>query len=263
MRHKPKKSLGQNFLIDGNIRGKIISSLGLEANNTVVEIGSGRGELTLQIAKKVKQVYALEIDRALCEALAQNLKEYPNIEVRRADILKFDLGSLAEAAGEKLKIFGNIPYYISTPIIERLIKYKDYLGVAFLTLQKEFAERLAAGPGSKRYGSLSLFAQYYFQPQILFCIKKNSFYPAPKVDSCFVQLKPWAKIAVLVNDEERFFSIIRKAFNYRRKTLRNSLSGLVGEEKLNEFFNQFGLDRRVRPEQLSMQDFADLSNIRG
>jgi len=255
---KPKKSLGQNFLKDPNIRRKIISACAFSPSDKVLEIGAGTGLMTGLIAGSVKEVFALEIDGSLIDVLKDNLKGFDNVNIVNKDILKFDLDQIR---AKKLKVFGNIPYYITTPIIEHLLSFRNKIDYIFLTVQKEFGKRMAADPGSKDYGSFSLFVQYYAECKILFTIKKNSFYPAPKVDSCFLRLKIRQEPVVNVADEERFFKIIRTAFQQRRKTLKNSLEGLVKESRLEEFFRICNIDPKIRPEDLSLQDFAALAAI--
>jgi 16S rRNA (adenine1518-N6/adenine1519-N6)-dimethyltransferase len=261
MRIRPKKRLGQNFLTDKNIRHKIIESCGLSASDTVLEIGAGKGEITGMIAGKAGFVYALEIDPSLSEILKTNLSGLDNVEVARDDILKFDFKKFFAKAGEEVKVIGNIPYYITTPIIERLLEYRKNISSVFIMVQKEFALRAAAGPGSKSFGSLSCFLQYYSAPRILFPISRRCFYPAPKVDSCFLELSMRKAPAVKVKDEELFLKIIRAGFNKRRKTLRNSLETVIPQQKLDAFFEKYGIDRNTRPECLSLADFANLSNI--
>jgi 16S rRNA (adenine1518-N6/adenine1519-N6)-dimethyltransferase len=262
MRISPKKSLGQNFLADQNIRNKIIGALDLQPADIVLEIGSGKGELTELISRRVRKIYALEIDRRLYPALSGFFAGRENVQIINQDILKFDLSEFIKhnKIRGKLKVFGNIPYYISSPIIEHLLKFRAYLNVIYITTQKEFAARVAASPGTKDYGSFSCFVQYYALPEILFQISRNCFKPSPKVDSSFLELKIRESPAVCVKDEGLFFRIIRSAFNQRRKTLRNSLSDLISEEALNKFFKASGIDNKVRPERLSLNDFALLAN---
>lgn len=259
MRIRPKKSLGQNFLRDENIQRKIIGVLGLEASDVVLEIGAGRGELTSLITPKVNKLYALEIDRQLYPLLTERFKVYNNVRIINQDILKFDLAKIS-GRGFKIKVIGNIPYYISSPIIEHLIKYRAWISEVFITVQKEFAGRVVAVPGSKEYGSFSCFVQYYAVPKIMFQINKGCFYPSPKVDSCLLRLKFREKPAVCVRDEELFFKVIRAAFNQRRKTLRNSLKEAIPLPKLERFFFKSKLNPNVRPEELSLKDFASLVN---
>ena len=161
MHFRPKKRLGQNFLVDKNIQNKIIHACRFKADDIVLEIGSGRGELTQLIANEAKCVYALEIDKDLCQILKNNLHSYPNVKIIHADVLRFNLKSHFRNIEGKIQVLGNIPYYISTPIIERLLKYRDKINTIFITVQKEFARRVTAKPGSKDYGSLSCFIQYY------------------------------------------------------------------------------------------------------
>jgi len=259
---KPKKSLGQNFLIDKNIQKKIIRACHLSKEDIVLEIGAGRGDLTVQLTQSAKKVYALEVDRRLYPHLDQIADIYDNCQIIKTDILKFDINKFLDdqQIKQKIKVIGNIPYYISSPIIEQLIRYRQAINLAFITVQKEFGRRARAVPGSKEYGSFSCFVQYYCVCEILFEIKKNSFKPAPNVESCFLSLAFREKAAVLAQDEGRLFKIIRTAFNQRRKTLRNSLDGLVAQERLKNFLQGAGLDKNVRPEDLSLGQFADLSN---
>lgn len=217
--------------------------------------------MTGLIASNVSRVYALELDCSLNPVLAGNLKAYSNISIINQDILKFDLDGLKNRANAKIKVFGNIPYYITTPIIEHLLKFRHKIEVVFLTVQKEFAQRMTAIAGSKTYGSFSCFVQYYTQPEILFIIKRKSFYPMPKVDSAFLRLRIRQNPAVAVKSEELLFKIIRSAFQQRRKTLKNSLSDIVPQQTLEEFFSKYKINPKIRPEDLSLQDFANLANL--
>jgi len=258
MHIKPKKSLGQNFLVDKNIQKKIIVYLEIKPDDIILEIGAGRGELTNLIAKEAEKVYALEIDNYLCGILKDNLKVYSNVEIINRDILKFNLRAYFRNLKQNLKVFGNIPYYISSPIIEHLFNYRNKIESIFITVQKEFAKRVTAIPGSKEYGSLSCFVQYYANPKIILNIKKTSFSPVPKVDSSLLRMDIRRKLPLKKEQEELFFKIVRAAFNKRRKTLRNSLDGIVSSEKLKEFFDKFGIDANTRPEDFSQQDFFNL-----
>jgi 16S rRNA (adenine1518-N6/adenine1519-N6)-dimethyltransferase len=261
MRLRPKKRLGQNFLTDKNIQNKIIENCGLSASDIVLEIGAGRGEITGQIARKAGFVYALEVDTSLCKILNDSLAGLDNVEVIETDVLKFDFENFFAKVNSKVKVVGNLPYYITTPIIERLLEYREKVSSVFIMVQKEFALRLAAGPGSKTFGSLSCFIQYYTAPKILFPIGRTCFYPAPKVDSCFLELSMRHEPAVKVNDEELFLKIIRAGFNKRRKTLRNSLRETIPQDKLAAFFEKYDIDKNTRPERLSLSDFANLANL--
>jgi 16S rRNA (adenine1518-N6/adenine1519-N6)-dimethyltransferase len=259
MHTKPKKSLGQNFLIDRNIQDKIIASVDLNQEDMVLEIGPGEGAITGLLCGNAGKVFAVEIDRNLCALLTTKFAKVENLSVINADILKFDLRSLPP--GNKFKVVGNIPYYITSPIVEHLLFYRERVKDIYLTVQKEFAHRMAADPGSKAYGSFSCFVQYYTEPEILFLIKKNSFHPAPKVDSCFLRLKIREEPAVKVKNETMLFKIIRTAFGQRRKTMKNCLEELIPNRQLEEFFRQYDIDPRIRAEDLSLQDFANLANL--
>ncbi len=259
MHTKPKKSLGQNFLIDKNIQNKIIASINLSLADTVLEIGAGEGAITGFLCQQAAKVFAVEIDRNLCVLLTTKFATTQNLSVINADFLKFDLRSLPP--GNKLKVIGNIPYYITSPIVEHLLFYCARIQDIYLTVQKEFAQRMVALPGSKVYGSFSCFVQYYTEPEILFLIKKNSFHPPPKIDSCFLRMKLRQDPPVKVKNEQVLFKIIRTSFQQRRKTLKNSLEELIPADKLNKFFREYDLNPKIRPEDLSLQDFANLANL--
>ncbi|MFH1199292.1 MAG: 16S rRNA (adenine(1518)-N(6)/adenine(1519)-N(6))-dimethyltransferase RsmA [Candidatus Omnitrophota bacterium] len=258
MRPKPIKALGQNFLIDQNIQRKIIASCQLGLSDTIIEIGPGRGELTNLLVGAVKSLYAFEKDSRLAQTLEDSFKGRVDIKIINKDILKVDLNKYIESK-KKIKVIGNIPYYISTPIIEKLLEHRNIIDTIFITVQKEFAERIVANPGPKIYGSLSCFVQYYSNPKILFTISNSCFRPKPKVDSVFLELKVLPEPSVKVNDEDLFFKIIRAAFNQRRKTLRNSLEGVISKEKLEIFFAENNINPNIRPEQLSLKYFSDLA----
>jgi len=261
MHIKPKKSLGQNFLIDKNIQKKIIRACQLTNEDIILEIGAGLGDFSAQLAACAKKLYALEIDQRLYPELEQKLSAYNNCKIIKSDILKFEINKFlqAEKIKQKIKVIGNIPYYISSPIIEHLIDYRHSIGEVFMTVQKEFGRRVCAGPGSKDYGSFSCFAQYYARCRILFEINKRCFKPVPKVDSSFLSLKFREKPAVKVDEEAGFFKLIRAAFNQRRKTLRNSLEGLLDRQELAMLLDSAGINRNVRPEDLSLEQFAKLA----
>lgn len=259
MQPKPIKSLGQNFLIDQNIQKKIIASCELDVSDTVVEIGPGRAELTNLLVDRVKSIYAFEKDSRLAHVLEGCFRNRTDIKIVNKDFLKVDLNEYINSRN-KIKVIGNIPYYISTPLIEKLLEYRNKIDSIFITVQKEFAQRVVAGPGSKTYGSLSCFVQYYTQPRILFTISNSCFCPKPKVDSAFLELKILPEPSVKVVDEELFFKIIRTAFNQRRKTLRNSLRGIVSKKTLERFFAENNINSNIRPEQLSLESFSDLAD---
>ncbi len=248
-------------MIDKNIQNKIISASSINSSDTVLEIGAGRGAITGILAQKAYKVYALEIDRQLYPILLDKFSSTRNVEVIVSDILRFDITRCLGNPRSKIKIIGNIPYCITTPIMEYIIENRQYISSAYLMVQKEFADRLTASAGSKRYGSLSCFAQYYLMPKVRFIVSRNSFLPRPKVDSCFLEILIRDKPAVTVKDEERFFKVVRLAFGQRRKTLRNSLEGVITKEALDNFFSTFKIDRNIRPECFSLQNFADLIEV--
>lgn len=260
MQIKPKKSLGQNFLTDKNMQQKIIRSCNLTQEDIVLEIGCGRGDFTVYLAQQARKVYALEIDQRLYPDLENNLKNYNNCKILKADILKFDLGELlrSEKIEQKIKVIGNIPYYISSPIIEYLINQRFKISEVYITVQKEFARRVSANPGTKDFGSFSCFVQYYAQAKSILEICRQCFHPVPKVDSALLALKFRDQPPVEVLNEDAFFKLIRQAFSQRRKTLKNSLSGLADQESLKKFFIQQGVSPQIRPEDLSLEQFASL-----
>lgn len=258
---KPKKSLGQNFLTDKNILRKIIDACDFKLSDIVLEIGAGQGELTGFIADRVKELYAVELDSALYQALKNKFRDYKNVRLVNQDILKLPLRRYFGRLKSKIKVVGNIPYYITTPILERLLEFSDLIDAIFMTVQKEFAKRAMAMAGSKVYGRLSCFVQYYTEPEACFLVKKGSFLPKPKVDSCFLRLKIRRTPPFKVRNERLFFKVIRAAFGQRRKTLRNSLEGTTALEKLALFFKRYNIDNNIRPEDLSLEDFANLVNL--
>lgn len=232
---------------------------GLGPSDIVLEIGAGRGELTGLIAKNVAKIYALEIDSGLCGPLRDTFKGCPNVAIINQDILKFNPGNYFAKIKKRIKIIGNIPYYISTPVIELLIKFRDAVDSIFITVQKEFALRMVAHPGSKEYGSFSCFVQYYLEPEIILHVKKTCFFPRPAVDSCFLKLGIKRRLPLAGAQEKLLFRIIRGSFNQRRKTLKNSLADIITREKLERFFLKSNIDNRLRPEELGLEDFIALT----
>ncbi|MCU0651153.1 MAG: 16S rRNA (adenine(1518)-N(6)/adenine(1519)-N(6))-dimethyltransferase RsmA [Candidatus Omnitrophica bacterium] len=263
MRPKPKKSLGQNFLQDPNIRRKIIAACDFCPDDTVIEIGPGQAAMTELIAPIVKRLYAIELDTVLAGMLEEQFKDDPRVSIINQDFLKCDIAALlADSPRTKVKVFGNIPYYITSPIIQHLFEYRSHISNIYLTVQKEFGQRIVAEPGSEHYGSFSCFVQYYTQPRIEFLIKRTCFYPAPKVDSCFLSLSMRPEPAVSVKDENLLFTIIRRSFGQRRKTLKNCLKGLIPADNLDSFFEKYSVNPKARAETLSLQDFANLANLK-
>ena len=253
--HRPNKSLGQNFLVDARVQQKIVDKCLLKADDTVLEIGPGKGAITARILPLVKKLIVVEKDRQLVALLKENLAE-PQLEIVEGDFLKIDFDSLAK----DLIVIGNIPYYISTPIIEKILENKNKIQRAFLTVQLEFGERLAAVPGNKDYGSLSCFVQYHADVKVLFKISPGSFHPQPKVRSCFVSLTMKPTPTLPAKDEAKLFALIQKAFMQRRKTIANALKGVGEQEKLLKEFERLKINPQSRPEELSLLNYIEIAN---
>jgi len=249
--YQPKKHLGQHFLTDIRIQQKIIHACALKPEDVVVEIGPGQGVLTRLIAPLVKRLICVEADRDLIGPLKNDA-----IEVVHADFLKWDMGNLPPGS----KVIGNIPYYISTPIIEKLITDRTRFSEAFLTVQYEFGQRLTAKAGGKDYGSLSCFAQYFAEIKMLFKIKNTCFKPAPKVDSCFLRMMMRPHGQKLASNEDLLFKLIQTAFQQRRKNIINSLKGMTGKEKLEAGLKNLGISPNARAENLTLSNYIDLCN---
>jgi 16S rRNA (adenine1518-N6/adenine1519-N6)-dimethyltransferase len=254
-RFKPKKSLGQNFLVDPHVRKKIIGACDLNKDDIVLEIGPGGGALTQEISKCAGRVFAVEKDDRLADWLKEQFQA-TNVTIIHDDILKFPW----EGLPHKMKLIGNLPYNISTPIIERILGHKEKFDVVFVTVQLEYGMRLCAVPDTKDYGRLSCFAQYHTDIHRLFKIKSTAFRPIPKVDSCFLRLDILARPRVLVDNEELLFEIIRSSFEQRRKMIRNSLASAVGVQGIDGFLNGIGIAPQLRAGNLTLEDYARLTN---
>lgn len=261
-RFTPLKRLGENYLIDGNIKDKIIRECRLSKEDSVLEIGPGLGALTIDLAESAGMVYAVEIDRKAYTILSELAAGRPNIRIYNEDILKFDLGSIRREG--TIKVVGNLPYYITSPIIEYLIGNKGLFSSIVIMVQKEVALRLMAKPGTKDYGSLSCFVQYFTRPEYVYTVSRTSFFPSPDVDSSILRLVVLDKPSVEVRDEKKFFTIVRGAFNQRRKTLINSLAREavldMPKDGLSAILKKAGVDPAARPETLSLAQFAAISN---
>lgn len=260
-----KKGFGQNFLINQAIPERIAENCCDDADSVIVEIGPGIGCLTAELAKRYKKVIAFEIDKTLIPVLSYTLGEYKNVEVINQDILEVDLPAvLAEkAAGEKVSVCANLPYYITTPILMRLVECGYPFDSITVMVQAEVASRLAAEPGSADYGAITASLRYYGEAQKLFTVSAGNFMPAPKVNSAVVRIDLYKDKPVKPKDEAHFFKVIKAAFGQRRKTLSNALStGFpnVEKEKLIEAITACGFDERIRGERLSTADFAALSD---
>lgn len=261
-----QKKFGQNFLIDPHVLDKIIAAAGITKDDFVLEIGPGIGTMTQYLAEAAREVTAVEIDRNLIPILEETLAEYDNVTVINQDILKLDLEALSQEknGGRPIKVVANLPYYITTPIIMGL--YESHVPVSSITVmvQKEVAQRMQAGPGSKDYGALSLAVQYYASPYIAANVPPNCFMPRPNVGSAVIHLKSYQNPPVSVKDEKLMFALIRASFNQRRKTLLNGLKNAsdlpFGKEELMETFTKLGWKETVRGEQLTLEQFAQLSD---
>lgn len=259
-----QKKYGQNFLIDGNILDNIIDAAGITKDDFVLEIGPGIGTMTQRLCEEAREVVAVEIDKTLIPILDDTLSSYKNWSVINQDILKVDIKKLAEEknGGKPIKVVANLPYYITTPIIMGLFESHVPLESITIMIQKEVADRMQEGPGSKEYGALSLAVQYYSNPQIVCDAPPSCFMPQPKVTSTIITLKCHNNPPVKC-DEKLLFQIIRASFNQRRKTLQNGLSnGLhFSKEQIAEAIEKAGFSPTVRGEALSLEDFAALTNI--
>jgi len=251
-----KRRLGQNFLFDPSILKRIISFSGITPDDTVVEIGPGHGTLTAMLARAAMKVIAVELDSGLYERLKEKLVGFGNIELVNADALKYDFGEVGD-----FKVVANIPYYITTPIIFRLIEQREHLKSMTLMVQKEVAERIAAKYGCKEYGVLSIMIQYYCSVKLCFIVPAGAFRPAPKVDSAVIHMEILDKPGVEVHDEDTFFRIVRTVFSQRRKMLSNSFKPLTGDIDASDILTSAGIDPRRRPETLSIEEFARLSDV--
>ncbi len=266
---KPKHGLGQNFLVDESVLERIIRSADIHPDTIVIEIGPGIGTLTQQLAKVSRKVLCIEIDPEMTGYLESAMKDFPNVVVIQEDFLKADIQTLYQEhrlpTSQGFQIVANLPYYITTPIIQKVIDERENLMDALFMVQKEVAERLAASPGTKIYGSLSIAVQYYMDVEIAFRVPKNSFFPIPKVDSAVIRLQKKAMPPVQVVNEKLFFDIVYGAFRQRRKTLLNNLKQCsfldsIPPEILEEILQKVGVDKMRRGETLSIQEYAVLAN---
>ena len=261
------KKLGQNFLVNDRVIRGIIEAAGITKDDCVVEVGPGIGTLTQYLAEAAGKVVAVEIDKMLLPVLAKTLAAYDNVTVLHQDILKTDLGGIAREyhGGKPLKIVANLPYYITTPILMQILESHIPLTSVTVMVQKEVAERMQAGPGSKEYGALSLAVQYYTKPQIAVMVPPDCFIPKPKVESAVVHLDCAGMPCIHVGNEERMFSLIRASFNQRRKTLVNGLNNSSAlpytRQQILTALEKAGLDSRVRGEMLSLAQFAQLTDL--
>lgn len=262
-----QKKFGQNFLIDTHVLEKIMNAAQITKDDCVVEVGPGIGTMTQYLAERAGHVVAVEIDKALIPILSDTLSEYDNVEVLNEDILKVDLNRLVQEknGGKPIKVVANLPYYITTPIIMGLFESHVPLQSITIMVQKEVADRMQVGPGTKDYGALSLAVQYYAKPEIVAIVPPNCFIPRPNVGSAVIRLDRYEAPPVEAADEKHMFSLIRASFNQRRKTLVNGLSNAAGlhvsKDAVKEALAQMGLPETIRGEALSLEQFARLSDL--
>lgn len=260
-----QKKFGQNFLIDTTVLDRIISSAEITKEDCVLEIGPGIGTMTQYLAERAGSVVAVEIDKALLPILEETLQDYDNVTVINDDILKVDINRLVEEknGGRPIKVVANLPYYITTPIIMGLFESRVPLKSITIMVQKEVADRMQTGPGSKDYGALSLAVQYYAKPEIVANVPPNCFIPRPNVGSAVIRLTRYEEAPVFAEDEHHMFSLIRASFNQRRKTLVNGLTngGVAQKEQVLWALSEMNLPATIRGEALTLSQFATLSNL--
>ena len=261
-----QKRFGQNFLIDAHVLEKIVSAAGITKDDCVLEIGPGIGTMTQYLAESAGQVIAVEIDTNLLPILADTLKDYSNVKVINQDILKVDNNELVKEYnnGRPIKVVANLPYYITTPIIMGLFESNVPIDNITVMVQKEVADRMQVGPGSKDYGALSLAVQYYASPYIVANVPPNCFIPRPNVGSAVIRLTRYQEPPVQVKDPKLMFKLIRASFNQRRKTLQNGLNNSpeisFSKEEITKAIESLGVSPSVRGEALSLEQFAQLAN---
>lgn len=253
----PRKSLGQNFLQDPNIIRKIVASLNIKKSDLVMEIGPGRGALTELIIPLAKQFHLVEFDRDLAHYWRERADENTHLVVHEYDVLKFDLKDVLSATDQRIKIIGNLPYNISSPVLFHLMQFAQRIDSQVVMLQKEVVDRMSANSGNKQYGRLSVMLQYRYQIENLFTVPASAFFPPPKVESAIARLTPKLSIERPVNNLQDFELIVKQAFSQRRKTLRNTLKGSLNSEQIESV----GVSPGDRAEVLSVDNFVDLTNL--
>lgn len=262
-----QKKFGQNFLIDTHVLEKIMDSAEITKEDCVLEIGPGIGTMTQYLAERAGHVVVVEIDKNLIPILEETLSAYDNVTIINNDILKVDINKLVDEwnEGKPIKVVANLPYYITTPIIMGLFESHVPIKSITIMVQKEVADRMQVGPGTKDYGALSLAVQYYAKPEIVANVPPNCFIPRPGVGSAVIRLTRYEQPPVEVADEKRMFALIRASFNQRRKTLVNGLTNApelgLSKEAVADALEKLGLAPTVRGETLTLEQFAELSNI--
>ena len=261
-----QKKYGQNFLVDPNVLERVMDAAGVAGDDCVLEIGPGIGTMTQLLAERAGKVVAVEIDRNLIPILEETLAPYSNVTVINEDILKLDVEETIRVRGEgrPVKVVANLPYYITTPIIMSLLEGGAPLESITVMVQKEVAERMQAGPGTKDYGALSLAVQYYSRPEVVANVPPNCFIPRPNVGSAVIRLTRYGTPPVQAADPGKLFAVIRASFNQRRKTLANSLANAPGlpasRERVTRILEEMGLPAMIRGEALTLEQFAALSD---
>lgn len=261
----PKKSLGQNFLVDEGALAKIAAAADLTASDTVLEIGPGLGSLTRHLAAAARRVVAVELDEAMLPALRHTLQPYPNVEIVHSDILKYALTASRSGLPPNYKVVANIPYYITSALIRRLLETDVRPALVVLTVQREVAERICADPGEGDMSLLAVSVQFYCAPRLVARIPAGAFYPPPEVDSAVLKLDVFAEPAVAVADTDRFFQVVKAGFSQKRKQLRNSLSGGLRLENhhVDELLLRAGIDPKRRAETLTLEEWGAVTRTVG
>jgi 16S rRNA (adenine1518-N6/adenine1519-N6)-dimethyltransferase len=251
----PRKSLGQNFLINPHVVDRVVAACEVKPADIILEIGPGKGALTYGLSRHARRVIAVEKDIVLARKLRDDFNQ-TNVTVVQEDILKFPFEDL----GPETKIIGNLPYNIATPIITKALRHRDHFGSFYMTVQWEYARRMAAEPNSENYGSFSCFTQYYADIKILFKINSSAFSPVPKVQSCFLRLLPLKVPRCEAKDEGLLFQVIRSCFGQRRKMIQNSLSAAVDQPGALDILQSLNIDPKLRAENLSLEDYVKISD---
>lgn len=256
---RANKKLGQNFLINEEVIDEIVQKSEITNEDVVIEIGPGLGSLTKALLGKAKKVVVIELDPNMVDVLKSRFLN-DNLEIVFGDVLKVDLNGII-GKETSVKVVANLPYYITTPIIMRLLEERYKFKSITVMVQKEVGERICSEPGTKEYGAITIAVKYYSVPQIIIDVPKENFLPSPEVDSCVIKLDILEAPSVNVKDEDKFFEIVRNGFNHRRKTISNSLSsGNVDKENIINILNKLNLNEKLRAENLSIQDFANIAN---
>ena len=253
--HTPKKRLGQHFLHDKTIIQRLVDAIAPEPNQHLVEIGPGQGALTAPILKRLHHLDVIELDHDLIPALKIRCKDLGELTVHEADALEFDFQALIHD-GQPIRVIGNLPYNISTPLIFHLLKYAHDITDMHFMLQKEVVDRMAAEAGEEAYGRLGIMVQYHCEVSALFDVPPAAFYPPPQVDSSIVRLVPYKNIPHQATDYNHFTSLVKQAFSMRRKTLRNSLKTMLTDDD----WKKVAVDPHLRPEQITMENYVAMSN---